>query len=147
VTFRDPDRLRWDLALSLLWAVFLILLGTQAPGRFSGELSARATFAVFAAAAGGFLTYRIWQLCTRYVSLDETGVRWRNGNERGGLRWDEIHRMEFIPLGKTSQWGLIEKSGGQFHTLPLMPRKLFLLLKQKCGIPAEAEERFLKKGS
>ncbi|HLY75793.1 MAG TPA: hypothetical protein VKU80_16870 [Planctomycetota bacterium] len=102
-------------------------------------------FALFVAAAGGFLTIRIWQIVTRYVTVEENGVRWRNGNERGSLRWDEIAGMEFIPLDKTSQWGLVAKAGGQFHTLPLMPRELFVLLKQKCGIPPDAEERFLKK--
>jgi hypothetical protein len=145
MTFRDPDRIRWDLALACLWSILLVLAGTMAPGRFSSQLTRQVFFALFVAAAGGFLFYRIWLICTTYVVVDEVGVGWRRGNEIGRLRWDQIERMEFIPLAKTSKWGLVEKPGGEYHPLPLMPRKLFTLLKEKCGgVPPETEGRLLR---
>jgi hypothetical protein len=145
MTFRDPERVRWDLALTCLWCSFLILFGTLAPGRFASPLLRQVYFAGFAAAAGGILTYKVWLISTTYVVVDESGVRWRRGNDRGRLDWHQIERMEFVSVTGTSKRGLVEKPGGRFYPLPLMPRRLFTLLKEKCGgVPPETEYRLLR---
>jgi hypothetical protein len=145
MTFRDPERIRWDFALTCLWCVVIVLGGTLAPGRFASPLTRQIVFAGFVAGAGGFMTYRVWLLVTTYVIVDDRGVRWRKGHVRGSLQWEQIAGMECVPLAGMSKWGLVERPGGTLHPLPLMPRGLFTLLKEKCGgVPPGTEERLLR---
>jgi hypothetical protein len=100
---------------------------------------------VLAAGGIGWFGYLAWIKASAMVTLDETGVRWREGTELGSLPWDRIEGLKFRQRSKSVEWDLVEKGTGTCHTLPFMPRTLFVALKERSRtIPPQAEDRLFQ---
>lgn len=78
---------------------------------------------------------------TTMVSVTDSGVRWRGGFRTRNLRWDEISALGCAGKGNKLRIGLVEAKTGVLHLLPIMPRRLYVLLKERLGpLPPEAVE-------
>jgi hypothetical protein len=142
-TFRHPLGQRWLPVLLALGCIVAFWFGLTHPSRRVGGKWRDLSFSVVAAAGTFWFLYAAWIQWSTKVTLDAEGVGWNAGSQRGSLRWDQIDGIALGQRATSPEWSLIEKGTGIGHRLPLMPRALFLALRERLKpISPDADKHF-----
>lgn len=94
----------------------------------------------------GFAVYLNWLSWTSRVSLDASGIHWREGRTSGSIAWDDLQGWGWKRSGKYLRAGLVKKSGPQVLMLPFVTPELYGAIRPR-GAPLPPEiEKELKLG-
>lgn len=144
-TFRCPFNERWLPILLAAGCLAAVWIGLAHPSRRPVGKWRDIAFASVAVLGALWFVYGAWIKWSTSVMFDDGGVHWRAETESASLPWDQIEGLCFRQRGRSIEWSLVEKGTGVGHPLPLMPRALFVALKERVkSIPPEAEEHFLR---
>lgn len=145
MTFRPPAVVRWKYPLLLC----LCFLGFWAAVRYVRDPSVRRPrffFSLIVVSSVGFvrITQRSVIVWSTRVTVDDDGLRWREGLAAGELRWNEIsglgHSYEDHRDGRRLVVGPVRASTRELQPLPILPRGLYLELRARLGpLPEEVE--------
>lgn len=80
-----------------------------------------------------------WVMFTSKITVDDRGVRWKEGRREGRLTWDEISSL--VQDGVTL--GLVEKASARIVPLPFVTRKLYQVLSARLNRLKPEEESIL----
>jgi hypothetical protein len=86
--------------------------------------------------------YLNWMAYGVTVRLQDQGVDWVEGKQKGSLAWDNIAGFGWTAERKYLRVGLVEKSSGQLRVLPFISPALYAALRPRVGrLPAEIEQK------
>ena len=75
-----------------------------------------------------------------YVRVNDIGLEWKDGNDRGALTWAEIRGIGFKRYPKFVKPGLVLRSTDELKFLPFFSPALYAVLRERVGrLPAEVE--------
>ena len=86
--------------------------------------------------------YLNWMAWGVMVRIQDQGVDWIEGKNKGSLAWDNIAGFGWKAERKYLRVGLVEKSSGQLRILPFLSPALYAALRPRVGrLPAEIEQK------
>jgi len=75
-----------------------------------------------------------------YVKVNDIGLEWKDGNDRGALTWGDIRGIGFKRFPKFVKPGLVLRSSEELMFLPFFSPALYAVLRERVGrLPAEVE--------
>jgi len=145
MTYRPPALVRWKYPFLLC----LCFLGFWAAVEYARDTSrgrGRIFFGLIVISSVGFvrITQRSIVVWSTQVTVDDDGLRWREGLATGELRWNEIsglgHSTAFGWDRHRLVVGPVRASTRELQPLPILPRDLYLELRARLGpLPEEIE--------
>lgn len=145
MTFRPPALVRWKYPF-LLCLCFLAFWAAVQYARDTSVHRSRYFFALIVVSSVGFvrITQRSIVVWSTQVTVDDDGIRWREGLAAVDLRWNEISGMgyTFEREGRERRVvvGPVRASTRELQPLPILPRGLYLELRTRLGpLPEEVE--------
>ncbi|HVE41523.1 MAG TPA: hypothetical protein VNM14_16650 [Planctomycetota bacterium] len=86
--------------------------------------------------------YLNWMAYSVTVRLQDQGVDWIEGKNKGSLAWDNIAGFGWKAERKYLRVGLVEKSSSELKILPFISPALYAALQPRVGrLPAEIEQK------
>jgi len=73
------------------------------------------------------------------IEVDDSGVRWSEGESRGSFRWDEISALTQEGMSV----GLVEKASARSTPLPFVTKSLYDVLSKRLNRLRPEEEAIL----
>jgi len=81
-----------------------------------------------------------WAAYSAFVRVHDSGLEWKDGNNRGSLTWDDIRGIGFKRYPKFVKPGLVLKSSDDLRFLSFFSPALYAALSGRCGrLPADVE--------
>lgn len=75
-----------------------------------------------------------------FVKVDDGGLEWKDGHDKGILTWGDIRGLGFKRYPKFVKPGLVLRSSEDLKFLPFFSPELYAVLSGRCGrLPAEVE--------
>jgi len=146
MTFRPPALVRWKYPF-LLCLCFLGFWLAVERVRDSSRHRSRFFFSLIVISAVGFVrvTQRSLVVWSTRVSVDDDGLRWREGLAAGALRWNEISGLGYVYQEPERRLlvGPVRASTRALEPMPILPRDLYLELRARLGPLPEQVERDL----
>ena len=137
MTFRRPLSQKWFYPFILCAGVTVCYVAVIAGTRMSNEgFFEAALLSLLGVGLGVVFSWNVW---TARIDVDDRGVRWREGKDRGDLLWEEISGLaqDGVSLG------LIERSSARVITLPFVTRPIYKLIVGRLKPLKPEEERIL----
>jgi len=94
--------------------------------------------------SGFLLVVAVFLNTTAYsvtIKVNDIGLEWKDGNNRGALTWAEIRGIGFKRYPKFVKPGLVLRSSDELKFLPFFSPALYAVLRERVGrLPAEIEK-------
>jgi hypothetical protein len=139
VTFRRPLKYKWFYPFGV---AILLWMGYEGARTTPHSLSIKnnpVVGAVFFAVTAFFVAASSWTMWTSKIVVDNTGVRWSEGEEVGDVPWSKIRSL-VLDAGSL---GFVVEGTAWTVKLPFVTRKLYEALAQRLNRLTPEEEKVL----